>query len=519
MNKNNRFIICVAVIVLMTIILSSCTGTKTVINQNSINFTGYPIKTDASLEVWTASYDDNHFFNKISEETGIKIKWLTPPAGQVDEQFNIMLASGKLPDIMEYRWAKYPGGAEKAISDDHIFPLNEIISTHSPSLKKYLSDNPDVDRMVQLDSGEYYVYPFIRGDELLKVSYGPIVRKDWLDSLNMAVPETMDDWYNMLTAFKAKSGVSAPLTYNYANLESWAAFPGAFGVKRDFYTDNEKVKYGPVEAGYKEYLQTMTKWYAEGLLDKNFATADLALIANSMLNGTSGATLGYGGSGLGAWLQSKKDDPSYQLVPAPYPVKNRGDVPRFGLKDFSYVDAAFGNAAITTSCKNIELAARFLDYGYSEAGHMLFNFGTVNESYNMIDGYPTYTEAITNNPEYSFSQSLLRFARFNNGPFVQDRRYMEQFYNIPAQKDALTVWNTQAEKTNLPPITPTYEESTELANILNNINTYVDENSTKFIMGLQSYDYYDKFLNDIKNMNVDRAIQIYEAAYERYLIR
>ena len=78
--------------------------------------------------------------------------------------------------------------------------------------------------------------------------------------------------------------------------------------------------------------------------------------------------------------------------------------------------------AITTSCKDVETAARLLDYAYSEEGHMLFNFGVEGESYTMVDGYPTYTDKILNNPEgWPLAQSLAAYIRGNyNGPFVQD---------------------------------------------------------------------------------------------------
>ena len=43
-------------------------------------------------------------------------------------------------------------------------------------------------------------------------------------------------------------------------------------------------------------------------------------------------------------------------------------------------------AIITPSCKNIEAAVMFLNYGYSEAGSKLFNFGIEGESFEVVDG-------------------------------------------------------------------------------------------------------------------------------------
>ena len=57
-----------------------------------------------------------------------------------------MVADGNLPDIIEYGWVGYPGGPEKAISDGVIIALNDVIDQYCPNLKKYLSENPDIDR-------------------------------------------------------------------------------------------------------------------------------------------------------------------------------------------------------------------------------------------------------------------------------------------------------------------------------------------------------------------------------------
>ena len=41
------------------------------------------------------------------------------------DQFNLMIASRDLPDIIEWSWISYPGCPEKAISDKIIIRLRE----------------------------------------------------------------------------------------------------------------------------------------------------------------------------------------------------------------------------------------------------------------------------------------------------------------------------------------------------------------------------------------------------------
>ena len=150
---------------------------------------------------------------------------------------------------------------------------------------------------------------------------------------------------------------------------------------------------------------------------------------------------------------------------------------------------------------------------------MLFNFGVEGESYTMEGDYPTYTDQILNNPDgWSPAQSLSAYIRGNyNGPFVQDVRYLEQYYTLESQKQTPIVWGkTNASKHKLPPITPTADESKEFASIMNEINTYRDEMTLKFIFGTESLDNFDEYVKTIEEMGLPRALEIQNAALERY---
>jgi putative aldouronate transport system substrate-binding protein len=136
----------------------------------------------------------------------------------------------------------------------------------------------------------------------------------------------------------------------------------------------------------------------------------------------------------------------------------------------------------------------------------------------MIDGYPTFTEEITNNQDgLSMAHSMARYVRSNyGGPFIQDRRYMEQYLKYPEQVDAINTWSQHQGKLILPPITATPDESQRLATIMNEVNTYVSEMFTKFIMGQEPLDNFDAFVDQMKKMNIEEAIELRQAALDRY---
>lgn len=456
-------------------------------------------------------------------KTGAEIEFLHPPLGQLKEQFSLIVADGNLPDLMEYNWGvDYPGGPEKAIKDGVIIPLNDVFEKYCPNIVKYLKEHPDVDRMVKTDDGNYYCFPFIRGDEKLCYTTGLMLRKDWLDDLGLEVPKTIDDWHTVLTAFRDEKGATAPYTFEYTNAMLYAADPFvyAFGSDRGFYiADDGTVHYGAAEEGYKQYLELMRQWYDEKLIDPDLATMGFDQVNAKMTNGAAGAAIGYAGGRMGVWIPAARvNDPNYNLVAAPFPTVNEGDYPEFGAKE----NPARASVAITTSCKDIEHAARLMDWGYSEDGHMAFNFGVEGESYEMIDGYPTYTDFIMNNPDgLPISQAMGTYIRGNyNGPFVQDLHYLEQYYTLDEQKATSDIWGgTNAAKHILPPITPTSEESKEFAALMNEINTYRDEMTLKFILGTADIAEFDAYVKNLETMGINRALEIQNSALERYNAR
>jgi putative aldouronate transport system substrate-binding protein len=347
------------------------------------------------------------------------------------------------------------------------------------------------------------------------VFQGPIVRKDWLDELGLSVPTTIDEWTTMLTAFKDKKGATAALSYLKGYIDQ-GAFSGPFGVKQGLYLNNGKVKYGQMEAGYKDYLTLLRKWYSEGLLDKNIASVDQKALDSNITSNKTGATVNNTGGGIGRWIPLLAKDPKAKLVAAPYPTLKKGETPEFGQKDLPFNGAQF---SITTACKNVEIATRFLDYGYSKEGELLYNFGIEGVSYKMENGYPKYTDLIMNNPDkLSPSVIMTKYIRGNyNGPMVQRKEYMEQYAAMPEQKDSINIWmKTNVSNHLMPKATLTPEESAEAANIISQVNTYNDEMFMKFVMGVEPIENFDKYVAQLKKLGIDKYVQLQQAAVDRY---
>ena len=484
--------------------------------DGSSNKLTYWMELESNAAMSVSDYGETPFAKELEKRLGIDIEYQHPPQGQGGEKFNVMVAMDDMPDIIEYRWANYPGGPGRAISEGIIRDIGKELDK-APNFKKYLDEHPEIGKWVKTDNGEIFAFPFIRGDKSLQVSAGICIRKDWLDELGLEVPETIDEWEKVLVEFKDKKGAAAPLViqpYQFA----WGAFCGAYGVMQGTYIDDDKVIFGSAQSGFKDFLATMNKWYNMGILDSNIASVAPKTVDANIINGVSGATVGSIGSGIGRWMQAATE-PGFELVAAPYPTLNKGDYPEYGQVQSPL---PWGFAAITTSCENVDLAYKLLDYGYSDEGHMLFNFGIEGESYTMIDGEPIYTEKITNNPDgLSMSAAMAMYMQsYNTGAFVQDKRYMEQYASLPQQKQAWEVWSdTNAHNHIMPYLYMNEEEAGEIAKLTNSINTYESEMIIKFIMGIEPIENYDKYLAELEARGLSKVLAAQQKAYERYLVR
>lgn len=470
-----------------------------------------------SISERITNYGETPFAAEYEKRTGVDVTWVHPAMGKSTETLDRLIASDEpLPDIIEANW--YDRSPDACIERGTILRLNDIIGNNAPNLAGFLAQNKDIDKSVKTDNGSYYVFPFVRYGDKLLTTRGIIIRDDWLSELNLQPPRTIDQWETVLTAFKQKKGAKAPFA---GGIHTLNVFVGAFNVGTDFYVDDGVVKYGPIEQGYREYLATMNRWYRNGLVDENLAIISANYSAECMINGSSGVNVGAGGSALGVWLNIAKasGDSNYSLAAVGFPSHD-GQKPGFSYKTWPY--EPLDGAAISGDCKDPALAARFLDYSYSEEGSLLNNFGIEGVSYNMVDGKPVYTKLITDNPDgFSPASILPLYVRAaNEAPIIQDERYIEQYYQFPAQKKALEVWgDNEYEKHAMPHVTLALGELDEYNRIMTDIEAYCKENEEDFIIGVRPIEEFDQFVQECKDKHIDRAIAIRQAAYDRYINR
>lgn len=465
-------------------------------------------------------WSETPFIKAWQEQTGVKLDMIQPA------DYSVYFASGNYADIIYYdNWDNYPGGASKAIEDGIIIPLEDKIEEYAPDYWAVLNSNEKWLKQCTTPDGHIYGFNFIRSDRSLLTVNGLVIRTDWLDELGLEMPETADDLYDVLVAFRDQKGATVPMSF-----KSWwlsvaleqGAFSSAFGLPRaSYYQVDGKVHYGYAEENYKGLMEYFHKLYEEKLFDRSFLTLDDATTHSNMLNGISGASMLAGGGGIGVLLTSAENsgDTTFNLGGVPSLVANKGDRAMAG----NYIGDIPGNAvAISTGCKDVETAMKFLNWGYTEAGNTLMNFGIEGKSFTMVDGNETYTDLITHNPDgLTMQQALSQYAlSWDGGPFVQSPKYIEQYWGRPQQQQALKAWtDNDAEYYAMPRISVPSELSDEYSAIFSEVNTFVQEQTVAFITGERSLDEFDSYLDTLKQLNIGRMIEIYQIALDEFNAR
>ncbi|MGI5898998.1 MAG: extracellular solute-binding protein [Christensenellales bacterium] len=467
----------------------------------------------STIPDWALEY---YWYDVLAEKTGVTLDCIGSAAGAIDmtDEFLLLLASGDYPDMLRACWASgFPGGPNVAIQDGYIITLDEY-SEYFPRLSKYLEENPKLDAYIRNDEGQLYCFPKITLEE---VGTGPVVRQDWLDQLNLDVPETVDEWHNTLTLFKEELGVPSPLTFEFRWMfleYAASSLSSPYGVTYPFYIMDGEVKFGPLEEGYPEFLAMMADWYSQKLIDPDIASVDKNTVQAKFATGEAGIAIQQIGN-VSNCIDANLDDPDYAVTPLKAMVESKGDEPQFSRWVRPY-DGGH-SIAISTGCDNIEAVCRYLDYLYGDEGAVFANFGDEGIAHEIVDGEYVWSDFILNNPNGGAPGSV-------KGYIVPASNWHK--VNVPAPTlltDKVQAiyegWVCNMSGYVYPTVTHTLEETEAISGAYNDIDTYCREWITKFVLGTTPMSEYENFKNELIRMGIEDVLAVKAAAYERFVNR
>ena len=185
------------------------------------------------------------------------------------EQLNLKIAAGEMPDMFN------PNGMEtQLIESGALLDLTPYLETYAPNLYNLIGEEVWASVKANDPTGEgkiWYIPSVIYGRN------APMIRKDWLDKLDLKMPATQAELVDVLKAFYDKdpngNGIPDELPSGGRAEARWMGqFFAMFGVAMwegypqwDLY--NGELTYSGVTQNMKDALKFIAELYQEGLLD------------------------------------------------------------------------------------------------------------------------------------------------------------------------------------------------------------------------------------------------------------
>src|SRR5699024_3456684 len=176
----------------------------------------------------------------------------------------------------------------KYVDQGVFIKLNDLIDDYAPNLKKLMEEYPEIEPAITMDDGGIYSFPTIEAPEFLSMRTAgkPYINKDFLESLDMDMPETTDEFYEYLKAVKEQdpAGNGNYIPYGAPNINellSW--LKGSFGISNkgfqnfnfDLDPESDKMRFYPISDEYKEMLEYVHKLFSEELIEQNIFCIEL----------------------------------------------------------------------------------------------------------------------------------------------------------------------------------------------------------------------------------------------------
>lgn len=482
----------------------------------------YPMWQGEADFVGTGTMADLPFYKALEEKTGVTVDFVHPPVADNTTAYYLMIASATLPDIVTHEYyCYYQGGGDAAINEGVYVNLKPLMQEYAPEYWEMISSDPDTMRQVTTDEGNIWCFYMI--DTFAQPSYsGPIWRVDLLNQLGLEVPKTIEETKEALVAMKEQLGMENPVLFPAAGVCGDGTLAGAWGSKNDFIiVDGTTIKYGPIEDGYREYLAEMNEWYNEGLIAKDFAAYDSAQQNADVVEGKFGYFPGMGFTAIQTWNNLLGANEREYFIGGEYPTLEGDEDGKVDFQLDTY-RAQQNCTAVTADCAEPEVAVAWLGVKFTDEFIIKANYGVEGTTFEFVDGVPTYTDFAEKNPDNRSLGNILYEYGLGKGPYnrIMDRNWHTY---TPEAIEAQYIWEESSTGAGeLPEVfmSMPVDESAEYSSIVGDIKTYASECTVKFITGEMSVENdWETFVQTIKGMNIDRAIEIQQASFDRYLAR
>ncbi|MBQ8814521.1 MAG: extracellular solute-binding protein [Lachnospiraceae bacterium] len=320
-------------------------------------------------------FNDKLIFQLAEEATGIHIDWIPVDPEVQEERVNIMLSSD-MPDAFIKLLSEEQVGQEA----ESFYDLSEegLLETYAPDvLAAYETVEGGLD-MVRWSDGS--IRSLVTG---LATDYngepGPmwVINKTWLDQLGLDVPETAEEFYNVLKAFKENdmngdgdATDEIPATFcnaywagNFMNYADAFGIPGynQYSYSHYFMVQDGKVVPTVDTDNYRAFLEYFYKLGQEGLFDVEGFSQTTEQAKAKIKEGHAGVFMTYTAS---SYLNDSTFYQPDDYVPMrPFQGLEGVEPMKSGTKDRLAVDRT--GFVVSADCENVEALLHWWNYIHS----------------------------------------------------------------------------------------------------------------------------------------------------------
>lgn len=410
------------------------------------------------------------------------------------EKLGMMLAQGDFPDVISGDMP-YTAVMSGAIENGLFMPLDDLLEEYGPNLMEQVPANV----WDELRGPDGHIYAI--GDFMTNTARRcTVIRKDLLDKLNLEIPVTLDDYYNVLVAFK-NAGVKYPFIgrekFKYSE-----TFFAAYGVVPTTWQLNDE---GQVVPAYilpemKDALAFYKKLYDEGLIDAESLTNNGTVRDQKAAAGDVGMMVVNisAAPGYNIALQENMPDAEWVCVASP-------ENPNGGKHGYAAFTPTANVHYINAKCENPEEIIKFFDrlLEPDEDLQRFLTYGVEGEFYTLNDDGTVNFEVPTYSPNpFDVIPQFLR--RVKDAGI--DRATLTSMQGGP---EAIEYYDTKAKDDIL-----TYIQPINLESIVNHPELSVEEDkqelfinyASKVMIGTESLDNFDKFVQEWMDRGGDEVI-------------
>ena len=503
--------------------------------------TNYPVGSESEP-------NNRTIFKRLEEETNVHIEWKTIQADQWGDKIALEMSNvSTLPDFVfnagfgDTELLKY---AKQGV----IINVEELIDKFMPNLQKVFEQAPEYRTMCEDEEGHIWALPWIEqlGYEktaIQTVGDMPFINKWWLDFLKLDVPTTVDEFEQVLIAFKDNAdalkkefnidGDIIPMSciLNDGDQDCYALING-FGEgygdpdkgKHIAVTDDGEVICVAQTEGFKKGTEWLNKLYKEGLIDKEAFTQEWSTYVAKGKSGRYGVCFSWDVANV---AQVSMDELIAGEGWVPLPALE-ADTKNITPQTNSYTSGFdLGRCVITVKCSNPPLCAAWLDQMYDPLQSAQNNWGTYGEDddfdiFEMSEndkGEPMLKHA----PLGDASPVEVREAECVGGPLAILDSYYGVYVTCPDDAQYRLNWikdiytPDMTHKYCYPRVFMTTEDTKQVSNLQADIQKCINTFKSNSIMKGFDDAAWDKLQSDLEAYGLPEFLEIHQRYLTAYL--